>query len=166
MSCCDGPIRLSAPTKARPLRFRRMALEWIGQIAPAVAAVGSAAFGLVRGQGRLRSNIRHDAEALKELPSDSPAATALSEHIEWQVKTLRETETEGERNLAMGVWGLFFATVSGYGTVILFAQSGWWRWIASIPLLFTMMMLYVIMDALTVKKRDNEKPKRVHPPSS
>jgi MFS family permease len=136
------------------LRSEPMALEWISQVAPAVVAAGTAVFGLARGQGATRSSIRHDVETLKDLPTDSAAATALMKHIEWQIQNLHESETEGKRDLAMAVWGLFFGITFGYATIILLAQDWWWRWLGFVPFFFSIAMLYILVEALTVKKRE------------
>ena len=131
-----------------------MNLDWVGQVLPALAAFGTAVVALARGQRKLRTNIRHDAETAKELPEGSEAHRSLMAHLEWQIARLHDIEREGKRNFGVAAWGGFLALASGYTTYWLFTQDAWWRWTGVPTGVFTFMCLYVLFDAAAVAKRD------------
>ncbi len=129
------------------------AIDWIGQLAPAVATLGAAALGLTRGQRRLRTNLRHDLETWKDLPAESHARVQLMTHIEWQIDRLRQAEAYGRRDWSGATLGAIFAVGFGYLTVWLFSQDDWWRWFGVPCALFAALGLYGISDGLTLKER-------------
>ena len=131
-----------------------MDVGWIGQVLPALAAFGTAVVALARGQRRLRTNIRHDAETLKELSDGTDAHRSLMQHIEWQIERLHDIERHGKRNLGTAAWGGFLAVGSGYLTFWLLTQDAWWRWIGIPTAVLTIVFLYVLFDAAAVARRD------------
>lgn len=144
-----------------------MDLAWVGQIAPVVVPLLTAAFAATRGQRRLRANLRHDAETAKELAEGSPAQVKLLEHVNWQIDQLRRTESEGSRYIPGVAMGFALAVGFGYFTYWLLNQGAWWRWFGVIPLVLAIVGLYGIFESFGVAKRDH-RGRRIKPstPSS
>lgn len=130
-----------------------MALDWIGQVAPAAATLSAAMLGLTRGQGRLRRNLRHDAETLDHLPEDSPARKMLLDHVAWQAERLSKRESTGEREWRFVVLGAVIALGPGYLSAWLFIQPDWWRWLGILPAFLAVVGLFGMVDSLSLKER-------------
>jgi hypothetical protein len=132
--------------------------QWVIELAPSVATLGAASFGLFRGQGRLRRNLHSDVEIAKELPDSFAGKDVLMTHIEWEITNLhtREARAPGVRRDWPGlVVAVILALGGGYGTVWLFEQSAWWRWVGLATGTLAAVGLYGIAETLQVKKRDS-----------
>jgi hypothetical protein len=132
-------------------------LQWLPQLAPSVATLGAASFGLLRGQGKLRRNLRHDVDLAKDLPEDSAARRIMMEHIEQQVSTLRARELGGEQGVRRD-WtsftiGMIFALAGGYGCVWFFSNHAWWRWAGLLPGVLAAFGLVMLVEGLVVTPR-------------
>lgn len=133
-----------------------VSLQWLLQLAPSAATLGAASFGLIRGEGRLRRNLRSDVTLAKDLPDDFAAKAILMSHIEAEITRLRDRETVGRRDLTGSTLGVIFALAGGYGTLWLFRHPEWWRWFGLIAALAAALGLYGIAEGLTIKKRDSK----------
>lgn len=135
-------------------------LQWLAQLAPSVATLGAASFGLLRGQGKLRRNLRHDVDLVKDLPEDSPAKRIMMEHIERQISILHSREIGGKeggrRDWISFTIGVIFALAGGYGSVWFFANHAWWRWAGLIGGALAAFGLVMIVGGLTPTKRDTK----------
>jgi hypothetical protein len=135
-----------------------VALQWVIQLAPSLATLGAAWFGLLRGQGKLRRNLRHDVEVAKELPDDFEGKKILMQHIERQISTLHSREVTGaqggRRDWTGTILGIVLALVGGYGTVWFFSQDPWWKWIGLVGLAPGTLGLIMIAEGLRVTKRN------------
>jgi hypothetical protein len=133
-------------------------LQWMAQLAPSVATLGAASFGLLRGQGKLRRNLRHDVDVAKDLPEDSAAKRIMMEHIEQQISTLRSREIAGEeggrRDWTSFTIGMIFALAGGYGSVWFFGNDAWWRWAGLLSGVLAAFGLVMIVQGLVVTPRD------------
>ncbi len=130
-----------------------MILDWARQLIPVLVPAIVAVVGLTRGQGRLRNNLRHDTETLKELPADSTAWSGLMTHISWQVQTLHHRESIGARDWPSAALGFGLATGFGYVTFALFDSNQWWRWLGVLTLLLALTGLFGMFDSLALKER-------------
>lgn len=137
---------------------KSVTLQWIAQLAPSVATLGAASFGLLRGQGKLRRNLRHDVDLAKDLPEDSAAKRIMMEHIEQQLSTLRSREIGGEeggrRDWTSFTIGMIFALAGGYGCVWFFGNHAWWRWAGLLGGVLAAFGLVMIVQGLVVTPRD------------
>ncbi|MGH4017975.1 MAG: hypothetical protein ACRDT0_01755 [Pseudonocardiaceae bacterium] len=130
-----------------------MVIDWARQLIPVLITAIVALVGLTRGQGRLRNNLRHDAETLKELPADSTAWSKLMTHVEWQVRILHDRESTGTRDWSAATLGVILATGCGYATFALFDSDQWWKWF-SLPTFFLAIVgLVGMFDSLALKER-------------
>jgi hypothetical protein len=130
-----------------------MAWEWVAQVAPAAATLVTAAFGLGRGQGKIRRNLKHDAEVVATLPEASEVRKTMLDHMDWQAGQLAERESFGKREWAGVVVAIGLAIGSGYLSIWLFQHQAWWRWVALVPALLFLVSLYGLVDSLTIKRR-------------
>lgn len=128
------------------------------QLAPSLATLGAASFGLLRGQGKLRRNLRHDVDLAKHLPDDFEGKSVLMQHIERQISTLHSREVTGaqggRRDWTGTVIGIVLALVGGYGTIWFFSQHVWWMWIGLVSLALGTVGLTMIAEGLRVTKRN------------
>lgn len=135
-----------------------VSFEWMVQLAPSLATLGAASFGLFRGQGRLRRNLRHDVDLAKDLPDDFEAKSILMQHIEHQILALHSREITvaqgGRRDWTSTVIGVVMALTGGYGTIWFFSQHTWWEWIGLVGLAIGTIGLTMIAEGLRVTKRD------------
>jgi hypothetical protein len=129
--------------------------DWVTQAAPGVVALLAGAFGLARGQGKLRSSIRFDVETAAKLPEGSAAHDTLMVHIETQLKELTAQDTERRRDWTGFTLGVIFALSGGYGTVWFFQHSDWWRWFGLITAFAATLGLYGMVEGPSRKKRDH-----------
>lgn len=134
-----------------------MAFEWLAPVAPAVATIVAGSFGLIRGEGRLRQNLRHDAETLEHLPNPSAAREALTAHVEWQAKLLTEREREGSRSWRRAIDAAVWALASGYASVWVYLHH-WPVWLQAPIMVGADCVLLInlarLVAALAIKKRD------------
>lgn len=133
-----------------------MSIQWLLQLAPSAASVLAASFGLVRGEGKLRRNLRNDVELSKELPDGFNGKEVLMDHIASEIRRLHDRETEGRRDLTGTTLGLIFALAGGYGTIWFVRHAAWWHWFGLITGLAAALGLYGIVEGLTIRKRDSK----------
>jgi len=132
----------------------RMAWEWALQLAPSIATVAAASFGLIRSDGKLRRNLRHDVETLKELPEGSSARTAMEEHVEWEIAQLRGSAKDGRRDASGAVIGAIMLLGFGYLAVWLVQHDAWWSWFWIPSAILASIGIYGVAEGLTTKKRN------------
>ena len=136
-----------------------MIIDWARQLIPVLVPAIVAVVGLTRGQGRLRSNLRHDTETLKELPADSTAWSELMTHVSWQVHALHDRESTGTREWTSAALGFGLATGFGYVTFALFDSDRWWQWFGVLTLLLALVGLFGMFDSLASKERPQRRGK-------
>jgi hypothetical protein len=131
-----------------------MNLEWMLQLAPSVATVAAAAFGLGWSEGKLRRHLKSDADLAAVLPDGSEAKKLLMSHIEAQIARLQRSEIDGRHDWFGFTLGLCFALVGGYGALWLFKHPEWWRWFGLIAVVVAILGLVGIADGLEIKERE------------
>jgi hypothetical protein len=129
-------------------------LDWLLQLAPSAATLGAAAFGVARGGGKLRRNLRSDADLAAVLPDDFAGKRILMDHIEDEIRHLHERAKDGRRNWFGFTLGAAFALISGYATLWFFMHPEWWRWFGLGTGFIAVLGLVGIADSLELKKRD------------
>jgi hypothetical protein len=134
--------------------------QWAIELAPSIATVCAAALGLVRGQGRLRRNLRHDVETANLLPEGSDSRAALMTYVHWEIDQLRQREKDGRRDWSGFALGLIFALVFGYATVAIYRHPDWWRWFAIPTGVLACIGLFGIADGLSIQKREDRTSRR------
>lgn len=135
-----------------------MSYEWVVQLAPSVAALGVAGFGLARGEGRLRRHIRHDVETANLLGEGSATYAALLEHVTWEVRELHRRETDGRRDWIGLANGVLFIAAAAYLTYFLYSQDHRWRWFSFVPAVGAATGLRLVIERIagTRYKDDDE----------
>lgn len=128
-----------------------MSWEWVGQVAPAIGTVGAAAFGLTRGQGRLRQRIEHDIDLIEKLPEDTSARSTLLSHLNWQIEQLAAKEERGTRQLASAIWAFLFMAALAYLAVWCAGQANWTHWLLAPSAFFAALFLIVGVQLLGLK---------------
>lgn len=123
-----------------------------------MATLGAASFGLLRGQGKLRRNLRHDVDLAKDLPDGFAGKKILMDHVEQQIAALRSGELGGEaggrRDWSGFTIGVIFALAGGYGTLWFFGHTAWWHWIGLLTGAAAALGLFGITEGLMIKKRN------------
>lgn len=136
-----------------------MDFDWVGiaraasTALPAIAALA----GLSRGPGRLRANLKHDAEILAKLPPDSSAYAALLRLVEAQVARMAKLETEATRHWSMFVVALLVTPLLGWLTIWLVQTATWWSILLAAPVgLLAIVFVYGIFETAQKVPRDSK----------
>jgi hypothetical protein len=136
-----------------------MLMDWesLARLVPVVAPVAVAVLGATRGPNPLRTAIRHDAETLKELPAESPAAKALESFLMDQIERLARASSEDvKRNVPMLVLALFATPLLGWGTIALYQRGGMWVLAAVLVGTLATVFLYGIFESAQKVPRDGK----------
>ncbi|WP_146159618.1 hypothetical protein [Allonocardiopsis opalescens] len=129
----------------------------LSALIPGIAAIVP----MLLGQSRIRRNLRHDIELLKELPENSDARASIMQHVEWQAARLRAREETGSREVGLGVFAIILAVAFGYSSIFLFGQGVWWSWLLGVACAFVALVAtYGVLDSFTIKERVKKKEKK------
>lgn len=137
-------------------------VDWnllVGLIPP-LAPVAVALAGASRGPGRLRADLKHDAEVAKLLPDDGHARREMEGLLLQEVRSLRRYAS-GRRQLGFTFMAIVGTALVGYLAIWLLRQEAWWTVAMGILAgLSTLPFLYGIFESAEKVPRD-EKGKRL-----
>jgi hypothetical protein len=131
----------------------------IGQyVIPAISATATLVGVILaarKGAGH-RSRIKEDAEILASLKEGTPAHSALTKHIEWEIAELQRFETVGERQWGLGIMALLATaglTILSTWLVLEGGLTMLWL-ILTVP--FTLVFIYGMVDTFSKLPRDEK----------
>jgi hypothetical protein len=132
-------------------------LNSVASAAPVVSALLTGLVGLIgtaRGTGRLRNQLKTDADILSALPP-GPARERLEKHVEATVDRLIEDETSKTRDLPMFVTALLVAPSLAALPAWLIIQGSWWQYLLAVPCgLLGLIFVYGIFETGQKAERD------------
>jgi hypothetical protein len=103
----------------------------------------------MQGPGKLRSNLKHDAELIALLPDGSEARSAMLSHLSSQVERLSKFDVEAKREPAVAGMALVTAVGLGYATVWFAEKNTWWAYVVAALLAFVVLTcVYGMFESL------------------
>lgn len=110
--------------------------------------------GMIRGDNRLRAQLKADAAIAAALP-EGPTRERLLAHIDERVTTLIEEETNKTRDLPMLIVSLAITPALAALTAVAVAHGTWWSYALAVPLaILTLIFVYGIWETGTKAERD------------